>query len=99
MICIVLERFKNAVPERISTYLNEQQVKTMSEAASLADQYVLSHCCDWRDTHSCGGYASGRGFWAAGSFKPGVEDKVTRLGESERVCHFCQKRGHIKADC
>lgn len=64
MICIVLERFKNAVPERISTYLNEQQVKTLSEAAALADQYIFPHCSDWRDTHSYGGYASGRGFFA-----------------------------------
>lgn len=40
---VVLEQFKNAVPNQIGTYLKEQQVTTVGEAAALADQYDLTH--------------------------------------------------------
>lgn len=44
---VVLEQFKNAVPNRIAAYIAEQQVKTVGDAAALADQYVLTHRTDW----------------------------------------------------
>ena len=40
---VLLEQFKNIVPERIATYLNEHKVETVAEAAALADGYVLTH--------------------------------------------------------
>lgn len=40
---IVLEQFKNSVPDHIATYINESKVKTASAAAVLADEYVLTH--------------------------------------------------------
>lgn len=39
---VVLEQFKKAVPNRIATYIAEQQVKTVGEAAALADLYILT---------------------------------------------------------
>lgn len=38
---IVLEQFKNSVPARIATYINEAD--TAAKAAELADDYVLTH--------------------------------------------------------
>lgn len=40
---ILLEEFKNCLPERISTYVTEQKVTTVSDAVVLADEYVLTH--------------------------------------------------------
>lgn len=40
---IVLEQFKNIVPDRIATYINEDKVQTAAEAAVLADEFVLTH--------------------------------------------------------
>lgn len=40
---ILLEEFKNCVPEVVSTYLSEQSAKTVEDAAVLADEYVLAH--------------------------------------------------------
>ncbi len=37
---IVLEQFKNSVPARIATYINEQKADTAAKAAELADDYV-----------------------------------------------------------
>uniref|UniRef100_A0A3B1JS97 Gypsy retrotransposon integrase-like protein 1 n=1 Tax=Astyanax mexicanus TaxID=7994 RepID=A0A3B1JS97_ASTMX len=40
---ILLEDFKNSVPEVVVVHLNEQKVTTLSEAAVLTDEYVLTH--------------------------------------------------------
>lgn len=40
---ILLEEFKNSVPKRLVTYLNEQKVALLSEAAVLADKFVSAH--------------------------------------------------------
>lgn len=40
---IVLEQFKNSVPEHIATFISERKVKTAAGAASLADDFVLAH--------------------------------------------------------
>lgn len=40
---VVLEQFKNSVPEAVATFLYESKVTSPSEAAALADEYVLTH--------------------------------------------------------
>lgn len=40
---ILLEQFKNTLPNRIVTYINEQKVTKISAAALLADDFVLTH--------------------------------------------------------
>ena len=40
---MMLEQFKNILPERLAMYLNEHKVQTAAEAAVLADSYVLTH--------------------------------------------------------
>lgn len=40
---ILLEEFKRCLPDRVVVYLNEQKVFTLSCAAALANEYVLTH--------------------------------------------------------
>lgn len=40
---MLVEDFKNCLPDAVSTYLNEQKAETLREAAVLADEYVLTH--------------------------------------------------------
>lgn len=40
---IVLEQFKNTLPEHIANHISDQKVKTAPTAAMLADEYVLRH--------------------------------------------------------
>ncbi|KAI2649596.1 Retrovirus-related Pol polyprotein [Labeo rohita] len=40
---VLLEEFKNCLPERVVVYLNEQKVTLLSHAAVLADKFVLTH--------------------------------------------------------
>ena len=38
----MLEQFKNSIPDSIAQYTNDLKVKSVAEAASLADDYVLT---------------------------------------------------------
>ena len=40
---MLLEEFKNSQSECLVTYLNEQKVATLAQAAVLADEFVLTH--------------------------------------------------------
>lgn len=40
---ILLEEFRNCLPDKIATSITEQKVSTVSEAAVLADEFVLTH--------------------------------------------------------
>ena len=40
---VLLEDFKNHLPDRIVVHLNEQRVASMAQAAVLADEYALTH--------------------------------------------------------
>uniref|UniRef100_A0A8D0A5Q3 SCAN box domain-containing protein n=1 Tax=Sander lucioperca TaxID=283035 RepID=A0A8D0A5Q3_SANLU len=40
---ILLEQFKNTLPGRVVTYINEQKVSKVTDAAKLADEFVLTH--------------------------------------------------------
>ncbi|KAL4009738.1 hypothetical protein ACER0C_003590 [Sarotherodon galilaeus] len=40
---MLLEDFKNSLPERVIMFLNEEKVTSMSKAAVLADEFVLTH--------------------------------------------------------
>ena len=40
---MLLEEFKNCVPERNVVNLNEQKVSTLRQAAILADEFALTH--------------------------------------------------------
>lgn len=40
---LLIEEFKNCVPERTALYLNEQNVSTVQQAAVLANEYALIH--------------------------------------------------------
>lgn len=40
---VLMEDFKNCLPERIVTHTNDRKVLSVSEAAALVDEYVLTH--------------------------------------------------------
>ena len=40
---MIMEDYKNCLPERVATYRNEQKMTEVSKAKVLADEYVLTH--------------------------------------------------------
>ncbi len=100
---IVLEQFKNSLPVRVVSYVSEQRARTAAEAAALADEYVLTHRGTFFEPRMSNAFRDG----AAGAGEPQSwqgkpvqgESKGNGLRGSDRVCNFCHKRGHWKADC
>ena len=77
----------------------------VEEAVILADEYVLAHKVGFCDKSHERSYGSPR----LPSFKTGnngssysvVATKVANssTGNSERICYYCKKPGHVIADC
>ncbi len=91
---IVLEQFKNSVPERLAVYISEKKVSTVAEAAALADDYLLTHKRGRGDFPACAdGPVGGVSSWdrpAGAGFVPA--QRGDRVREYDDFCHFCHKK-------
>ena len=70
--------------------------------AALADQYDLTHNSGWGSVRSAGCFrdsATGQVSFSAGAVRPEVGARMSGWNDMEKVCHFCHKKGHVKADC
>ena len=101
---MVLEQLKNSVPERVATYITEHKVKTLRDAAVLADEYVLTHR-SFCDTTGAAGHRNDT-YSRPVKIKTANEadrQKFTQGGWSSVVnsdtCRYCQARGHWKEEC
>lgn len=102
---VLLEEFKNCLPEKIVTYINEQQVSTVSDAAVLADKYILTHKHTFEKSHP----SSERLVPAVKSFNFPVKSNSqgeVKLASKDSgdisdkpVCFYCKKCGHTINHC
>ena len=88
---IMLERFKNSIPDSIAQHINGLKVKSVTEVASLVDDYVLMHKHSFGEWHS---HAGTHGNFGGGS---GQLCWKNVMGEVLRKCTYCHKKGHFKA--
>lgn len=92
---MILEQFKNIIPERIATYINEQKVKTATEAAVLADELVLIH-------KNSGFYQKDHNFESHFEKQPTLvkaEYRPNRKIDPNSTCRYCLEKGHWKKEC
>ncbi|KAL2091618.1 hypothetical protein ACEWY4_013881 [Coilia grayii] len=102
---IVLEQFINILPERLATFIHEHKIKTATEAAVLADEYVLTHRCKGREFPQYRSYTAeehrphlfngNRNYW------PDGRKEVSKFAKAdmENRCNYCLESGHWKKDC
>ncbi|KAL1254352.1 hypothetical protein QQF64_016581 [Cirrhinus molitorella] len=91
---ILLEEFKGCLPERVVTYLNEQKVSSLSQAAVLADEYILTHKGVFSVTRSDRNVSSG----SAQNQNTRVKSAGSPSNEVKE-CFYCRKPGHLIAEC
>ncbi|XP_071959886.1 uncharacterized protein [Antedon mediterranea] len=87
---MLVEEFKSCSPTEVRTHLEEQKVDDLRKAASVADNYVLTHKVV--DTKSVSKSVD----------DSKVQSQKTTVNSSSkfvRTCFYCKKKGHIKADC
>ncbi|XP_071959943.1 uncharacterized protein [Antedon mediterranea] len=87
---MLVEEFKSCSPTEVRTHLEEQKVDNLMKAASVADNYVLTHKVV--DTKLVSKFVD----------DSKVKSQKTTVNSSSkfvRTCFYCKKKGHIKADC
>lgn len=101
---IILEQFKSAIPQSVSTYVNEQKPTTALKAAELADDFVLMHKNSYGEVRSVGdwkGNVNGSMNPRSGVefAKPGLSRKPAWTGrqESSTVCNYCRGERPVPA--
>lgn len=95
LVCelMLLEEFKNCLPERTATYLNEQKVTTLQQASTLAGEFALTHKTVFVRRNP--------------TVVPPKSDRQVRNSNSlgstrdsrDRQCFYSRKTGHLIADC
>ncbi|KAK0141255.1 hypothetical protein N1851_021770 [Merluccius polli] len=94
---IVLEEFKNRLPEKIVIYLSEQKVTCVTDAAVLADEYLLTHKSVFSPPVCHDLVPIGR---SPRSPKNSYRNPTAATGDTEeRVCFYCHEQGHLIAVC
>lgn len=82
---VLVEEFKNCLPDAVATYLNEHKVESLQEAAVLADKFVLTHRVFSED-----------GQRPRSQF---IHTGVQSTSRSEQACFYCKRPGHLVAEC
>lgn len=108
---VLLEDFKSSVSENLVIHLNEQKVVSLSLAAVMADEFVLTHRTVFSPVVKGADRAAVQGpemqvrGWINNTAKPGRGAGFSnrripqnRSGDG-RVCFFCLDANHLKADC
>lgn len=94
---IILEQFKNTLPGRVVTFLNEREPEGVVKAAELADDFVLTHRIFDSSVRPVSEVGNARAEARVDPWrkKPG---RSGRSGGSD-ACHHCHGVGHWKDKC
>ena len=103
---ILLEEFKRCIPNSIKTFLNEQKVESLEDAARIADDYSLTHKFSFSSKSSASGQIKNDHLQSSFSedkkAKPDSQsskyDAAKTVGNS-KFCTYCRKSGHVISEC
>ena len=97
---VLMEEFKNCLPSEIKTYLDEQKVDSLHQAAVRADDYALTHKSfgktPLRSNNPVDSDNSNRSGNPAGVGKTGNRGSSLPAGPT---CYYCRRKGHVMSEC
>ena len=105
---ILVEEFKDCLPTDIKTYLDEQKVDNLHQAATRADDYALTHRGSFSrpNTRSleATNKAPGETRHDQGSGTNPCDRNGSHQNGNSRVppgptCYYCKWKGHVKTEC
>ena len=105
---ILIEEFKNCLPNEVKIYLDENKVETLHCAATLADNYTLTHQTFFGRTDTS--VQIGQRQLAAGNqynlrnndrWQNDSMEQCRRIHnlQSAPICHYCKRRDHVRSEC
>lgn len=86
---LLLEDFKQCLPEKVVLYLNEQKVATLSQAAVLADEFVLTH----KNVFQIAG--AEKSSLPRASMNVQMPRQSSEKSKETQDCFYCHKKGHV----
>lgn len=92
---ILLEDFKGSLPDKIVTYLNEQKVSSLSRAAVLSDEFLLTH----KNVFVSSNLEKSTVPRPSKMESVSLPDRSRQGSLRDTECFYCHKRGHILANC
>ncbi|KAJ8022797.1 hypothetical protein HOLleu_37791 [Holothuria leucospilota] len=109
---MLVEEFKRCVNDDIKTHLEENKADKLSEVATLADQYALTHkFSKVGQTENKGQFSrpnkkygnssgtTGNSGSQSGSISPTNSGKKQPDSSRQRSCGYCHKKRHTTANC
>ena len=99
---ILVEEFKSCLPDNIKTYIEEQKADSLQQAATLADDYSLTHRSSFMTFGNPRGGLSENdqpNHGKAGSAADGHKPRQFRGGSGGPICNYCKCRGHVISEC
>ncbi len=90
---VLLEDFKNTLPEKIVVHLNERKVNTLAQAAVSADEFVLTH----KNVFVASVRRESSHFGDEKNLK--TVKAITANPAESRECFYCYEVGHLIAGC
>lgn len=96
---MVLEDFKNCLPQSVATHISEHKDLTPASAAVLADEYVLTHKRMPAFTESPQNVSISPRFRVSDCAAPSPEMRAPLGFRGTPTCSYCKKRGHVLAEC
>lgn len=91
------------MPNVVATHLHEHKVLKLSDAAVLADEFILTHKVTFSEKRHQDKYKP-RGRFPRSEVRPAeatvaVKSDSSTPNKTDLFCKYCKKIGHLIADC
>ena len=105
---ILVEEFKDCLPTDIKTYLDEQKVDNLHQAATRADDYALTHRGSFSRSHTRSLEATNKppgemNHDQGSGVNPRDKNGSHQTGNSRvppgPTCYYCKRKEHVKTEC
>jgi len=101
---VLIEEFKNCLPTELKTYVDEQKVESVHQAAMLADDYALTHTPVFRHPGDPQPHKGNSDSLPSGGKNLSHPPNDLSVQRSPRfpggpTCYYCKKKGHIMSEC
>ena len=108
---MLVEEFKRCINSDVKSFLDEKEVETLEKAASLADDYTLTHRVSFvnktsprKPFYPSSGHKPSPSLLSGNSNRNAPKPKLPgenkgRNPLSQSICNSCKQSGHIVSDC
>ena len=110
---ILVEEFKNYLPDNIKTYIKERRADDLQQAATLANDYSLTHrrssfvtpsnlrgsTTQVDQSNHSNPNSTPVKYKLVGYAADGQRSHQSRNGSGEPTCNYCKRHGHVNSEC